>query len=37
MGVNQYADFMQMYEAGWNMREQKFIDKMLEKAIGEKE
>ena len=35
LSTNQYADFMQMYEAGWGMREQKFIDKMLEKAIRE--
>lgn len=33
LSTKQYADFMQMYEAGWGMREQKFIDKMIEKAV----
>lgn len=33
MSINEYADLMQVFEAGWSAREQEFINRMLEKKI----
>lgn len=33
MSVNEYADLMQVFEAGWSAREHEIINRMLEKKI----
>ena len=32
MSVNEYADFMQAFEAGWSAKEKEMLDKMLERV-----